>query len=153
MGELRGYDRYLTHIESIVRRLNLHLPKNRKTLSQLLGETEPSVNTVEGDKICFKKQDIEEIARVVPQRYHRSLMLPILVVRRIDLGKGAFVVLGGRTEKSLVKKVLGLSEKSFDELCYEDADLHIYRPQVQELLAKLKSAVTIGFDVPDKFGR
>ncbi|RLI04336.1 hypothetical protein DRO26_04815 [Candidatus Bathyarchaeota archaeon] len=148
MDELRGYDRYLTHIDFIIKRLNLHLPKTRKSLLQLLDEKLPSVDTIDGSKIYFKRHDVEEASKILPKKFHNSLLLPILVVRRIELGRGVFTVFGGKIEKHFVRKVLGLTQKSFEEP--ENEELYLYKVQVQELLSKLGSLVVIGFEIPDE---
>jgi hypothetical protein len=148
MDWLRGYDRYLAHIDFLVKRLNVHLPKNRKTLQQLLNEDSPYVDTVDGNKIYFKRHDIEEVSKILPKKFYGSIMLPILIVRRIKLGKGVFTVMGGRLEKHLVKKVLGLTQKSFDET--ESGEVYLYKVQVQELLSKLGSLIVIGFEIPEE---
>jgi hypothetical protein len=134
------YERYLSQVEHMVERLNKHLPKTRKTLGQLLREEEPSVEAVDGSKICFRRQDIETVAKVMPAELHGSLFLPIVVVRRLELGKGVYFILGGRAEKALVSRLLNLDEG--------EKDLYLYRLQVFELLGKLKSLLTIAFDLP-----
>ena len=148
MDWLRGYDRYLAHIDFLVKRINAHLPKNRKSLLQLLNEDSPYVEATDGSKIYFKKRDIEEVSKILPKRFHGSLMLPILIVRRIKLGKGVFTVMGGRIEKHLVKKVLGLTSSPFED--FEGGEVYLYKVQVQELLSKLGSLVVIGFEVPEE---
>ena len=148
MDWLRGYDRYLAHIDFLVKRINAHLPKNRKSLLQLLNEDFPYVEATDGSKIYFKKRDIEEVSKILPKRFHGSLMLPILIVRRIKLGKGVFTVMGGRIEKHLVKKVLGLTSNPFED--FEGGEVYLYKVQVQELLSKLGSLIVIGFEVPEE---
>ncbi|RLG91754.1 MAG: hypothetical protein DRO36_03550 [Candidatus Hecatellales archaeon] len=148
MDWLRGYDRYLAHIDFLVKRINAHLPKNRKSLLQLLNEDSPYVEATDGSKIYFKKRDIEEVSKILPKRFHGSLMLPILIVRRIKLGKGVFTVMGGRIEKHLVKKVLGLTSNPFED--FEGGEVYLYKVQVQELLSKLGSLIVIGFEVPEE---
>ena len=148
MDWLRGYDRYLAHIDFLVKRINAHLPKNRKSLLQLLNEDSPYVEATDGSKIYFKKRDIEEVSKILPKKFHGSLMLPILIVRRIKLGKGVFTVMGGRIEKHLVKKVLGLTSSPFED--FEGGEVYLYKVQVQELLSKLGSLIVIGFEVPEE---
>lgn len=137
----RRYERYLSQVDHMVERLNRHLPKARKPLDQLLREEDPSVEAVDGSKICFRRRDIEAVARAMPRELHSSLLLPIVVVRRLELGRGAYFILGGKAEKTLVTRVLNLNEEELREL-------YLYRVQVFELLGKLKSLLTIGFLPP-----
>ncbi|MFQ5761427.1 MAG: DUF61 family protein [Candidatus Bathyarchaeia archaeon] len=131
-----------------VRKLNLHLPKNKKTLSQLLSEVEPSVDSVDGEKIYFKKTDLERIATMVPPVFHQFLKLPIVLMRRIELGSGVFIVWGGDVEKFFIKKTLELTARGFDEWKAERGEPYLYRIHVQELIGKLGSGVAIGFGIP-----
>ncbi len=142
MWEYRGYERYLTGIERLIKRINAHMPKNRKTLAQLLAEEEPSVEAVDGSKIYFKRRDLENLAGTVPRLMHSKLYLPIVVVRRLELGKGVYVLYGGKAEKKLVAELLGLQK--------DEGEIHLYRPQVSELLSKLKSLLIIGFEAPEE---
>jgi len=141
MWEYRGYERYLAHIERLVKKLNAHMPKDRKTLAQLLAEEEPYVEAVDGSKIYFKRKDLESLAETIPRELHPRLYLPIVVVRRLELGKGVYTLYGGKVEKRLVAELLGLQR---------EGEIHLYRPQVSELLSKLKSLLTIGFEVPEE---
>lgn len=143
MREMRGYDRYLTHIDVIVKKLNQHLPKNRKPLGRLLSEKEPYVELADGSKHHFKRRDLTRASELVTKGQTEIILLPIVVVRRLEFGKGTYIILGGKAEKQLVRMVLELTESS-----YSSDELFIYKPQVQKLLKELGSLVTIGFDVP-----
>ncbi len=143
MGEMRGYDRYLTHIDVMVKKLNQHLPKNRKSLSKLLSEKEPYVELADGSKHHFKRQDLSRASELAAKGQRETILLPILVVRRLEFGKSTYIILGGKAEKQLVKTVLELTKSS----CNSD-ELFIYKPQVQKLIKELGSLITIGFDVP-----
>jgi hypothetical protein len=140
LWEGRGYERYLSHIEMLIKRLNAHIPKNRKTLAQLLDEEEPSVEASDGSKIYFRRQDLEKLAENIPRELYGSLRLPIILVRRIELGKGVYVISGGEAERRVVLSMLGIRGIK--------GEAYLYRPQVSELISKLKSLVTIGFEVP-----
>ena len=148
MDSLRGYDRYLAYIERLIRDINKHLPKNRKTLAQLLVEKDPWVEANDGNKIYFKKGDLENVSKIVPRSFHGKVMLPILVIRMMRFGQGVFVVAGGKFEKHLVRTVLGLTEKPFSMAGGEE--LYLYKPQVQELIGKLGSLIVIGFEAPQE---
>ena len=142
MWEYSGYERYLAHLDRLIKKLNAHMPKDRKTLAELLAEEEPCVEAVDGSKIYFKRGDLESLAGIVPRELHYSLRLPIVVVRRLELGKGVYVVYGGKAEKRLVAELLGLRRS--------EGEIYLYKPQVSELLSKLKSLLTIGFEAPEE---
>jgi len=137
----KRYDRYLAHISKLIEKINAHMPKERKTLAELLAEEEPFVEAVDGSKIYFKRGDLERLAERLPRELHGKIFLPIVVVRRLELGKGIYVVYGGALEKRLVADLLGLRKA--------EGELQLYRPQVSLLLSKLKSLLTIGFEAPE----
>ncbi len=144
------YDRIMRRlIKEEVRRINLHLPKYSKSLSELLNEKEPKVEAVDGSLIIMRKNELEELAKIVPKEHHKKFNLPIVVLRRMDLGRGTFTPLGGKIERFTIKKILGLTSLPFDSIS-QDEPCHLYRPQVQELLRKFKSLVVIGFGVPEE---
>ena len=76
-----------------MRRLNAHLPKNRRTLKDLLKEDTPSVPTVDGGRIVMKKSELEELAESLPEEVRDRVKLPLVLLRRTELGPGAFTLL------------------------------------------------------------
>ena len=147
------YERILkTLFKDETKKLNQQLPKATKSLSELLTENEPSVETIGGSQIIMKKSELVEMARIVPRDYQDKLRLPIIVLRRIELGRGTFSVMGDNVEKFTVKHILGLTKLSFDDMDKEKEDFFIYRPQVQELLRKFKSLIVIAFGAPPDMG-
>jgi len=131
-----------------LRKLNTHLPKQRRTLKEFLSEAVPAVPAVDGSTIVLRKNEIEELARIVPREYHDSLRLPIIVLRRMELGKSVYTVSGDKVEEFTVKKILGKSASEYHKMYLDDEPLFIYRPDVSELLRRFHSLVVIGFGIP-----
>ncbi|MGP3668217.1 MAG: DUF61 family protein [Candidatus Bathyarchaeota archaeon] len=148
MDSIRGYDRYLAYVERLIRDINKHLPKNRKTLAQLLVEKDAWVEAHDGNNIYFKRRDLENVSKIIPEVFHWRVMFPIVVIRMMKLGQGVFIVAGGRFEKHLVKTVLGLTNEPFSRA--KEEEIYIYKPQVQELIGKLGSLVVVGFEAPQE---
>jgi uncharacterized protein (UPF0216 family) len=134
---------FKTLIKEEIRKLNLHLPKNRKSLKELLSENDPYVEAVDGSKIFLKKRDLDSAAKIIPESHQNLLRLPIVIFRRMEMGRGIFTVFGDETEKFFVRKALGLTEQ------WKGGEVYLYRVQVQELLSKFKSLISIGFGVPE----
>ncbi len=136
------------HLAGIWRReidkINDHLPRNYKTLESLLESENPYVVTLDGDKIPFNREELELLAKMVPKRYHGKLQLPIVFIRRIEMGEGVFSISGGRIEKGVVMKLLGATEDPFSE-DENNFPPYIYRHQVLEVRRKIRSLTTIGF--------
>jgi len=131
-----------------IRKLNGHLPKQRRTLSELLRSHDPTVDTVDGSSILLKTSELEELAKIVPEPYQARLKLPITVLRRMELGKSTFTIAGERIEEFTVKKILGITDLDYHQLYSDRESNSLYRPQVGELLRRFHSLVVIGFGIP-----
>jgi uncharacterized protein (UPF0216 family) len=141
----RAIGAVLTHE---IRKLNTHLPKRRQQLRELLKHTDPTVEPVDGSSILLRTVELQERARIVPLEYHDRVRLPIIVLRRMDLGKSTYTVAGEPIEEFTVKKILSITNVSYREMYKDQTSLFLYRPQVIELLQKYHSLFVIGFGVP-----
>lgn len=131
-----------------LRKLNTHLPKQRRSLKELLGEADPTVPTVDGSTIVLRSEELEELAQIVPREYQDLLKLPIIVLRRMELGKSVYTVSGDKVEEFTVKKILGKTAAEYHTMYLDEKPLFLYRPDVSELLRRFHSLVVIGFGVP-----
>jgi len=131
-----------------IRKLNTHLPKHRRTLKELLRDEDPTLPTVDGSTIVLRKEETQELAQIVPPEYHDSLKLPIIILRRMELGRSLYTVSGDKVEEFTVKKILGKTTDDYHTLYLDDKTLYLYRPDVSELLRRFHSLVVIGFGIP-----
>lgn len=141
----RAFDAVLGHE---LRKLNTHLPKQRHTLGDLLRTKDPTVEALDGSSILLKTSELEELAKIVPTEYHDRLKLPIIVLRRMELGKSTYTVAGERIEEFTVKKILGTTKEDYHHMYRDQDSAYLYRPQVSELLRRFRSLVVIGFGIP-----
>ncbi|MEM1658872.1 MAG: DUF61 family protein [Candidatus Jordarchaeales archaeon] len=142
-----SFERFIRALwKSEIQKLNDHLPKEYKTLAQLLKEDNPSVSTVCGDKIFLKKADLEYVARIVPEKYHDKIHLPLTFIRRIDMGEGVYSIGGGLLERLLVSSLL--KDKPVFTENEDEAPEYVYRLQLWYLKRKIRSLVVIGFFLP-----
>jgi len=141
----RAFDALLSHE---IRKLNTHLPKQRRTLGNLLTETNPTLETVGGSTILLKSNELCELANLVPAEYHNRLKLPFVILRRMELGRSVYTISGERIEEFTVKKILGITSDSYAQIYRHREPLFLYRPQVTELLTKFHSLIVIGFGLP-----
>ena len=129
-----------------LRRLNSHLPKQRKTLAELLKEFAPSVASVSGDQIRMRKSELEELAHSVPTTAQERIRLPLILLRRTDLGPGAYTVLGDPYEEYAISFLSRPSDTDFEEFKRRRTSPSVfYKPEVSQLLRRFHSLVTIGF--------
>jgi uncharacterized protein len=141
----RALDTILTHE---IRKLNTHLPKHRRTISDLLKSTDPAVEAVDGTSILLRRVELEELSKIVPREYHDRLRLPIVILRRMDLGKSTYTVSSEPIEEFAVKKILGATDVDFHQMYMDRESFFLYRPQVVELLRRYHSLFVIGFGLP-----
>ena len=133
-----------------IRRLNVHLPKQRKTVTELLAEENPSVTTVDGNRIIMKKAELEELTRSLPQNLRGRIRLPLVVLRRTELGPGAFTLLGDSAEEFALSKIITGDLGTFEEFRRnQKTPVVFYKPQVSELLRRFHSLIVIGFGISE----
>ncbi|MEM4576877.1 MAG: DUF61 family protein [Candidatus Nezhaarchaeales archaeon] len=124
-----------------IERINDHLPKESKTLKELLNMEEPKVLTRSGEELIMEKRELEFLANIVPAQYHDKLRLPIVILRMIDMGEGVYMICGGDLEADVVAKVLGYDKAVY---CEKGKNL-LYKPYVAILRSKLRTTTVVGF--------
>jgi uncharacterized protein (UPF0216 family) len=132
-------------IENEIDASNDHLPAKKVALSELLQSNIPSFDTRGGDTSLFLKEELEMLAKEIPSKYHEEFMLPIVILRRMDLGTGIFTVAGSKTELFLIHKILGQDNLEWDDLVSWRPVDRLARPQVQLIRRRLSSTTTMGF--------
>ncbi len=148
---MEGKDRIFdTVLRDEMRRLNAHLPKNRRTVKELLAEEIPTVGTVDGGQVIMRKSELEELARSLPDEARDRLKLPLVLLRRTEFGPGAYTLLGDTTEEYALSRIVKGFQGSFED--YKRARVEpnlFYKPQVSELMRHYHSLIVIGFGVSD----
>ncbi|HEV2118866.1 MAG TPA: DUF61 family protein [Candidatus Bathyarchaeia archaeon] len=137
-------------LQNELRRLNTHLPKNRKTIRELMTEDQPTVPTVGGEKLALKKSEVEDLRAELPDELLDRVKLPIVLLRRRDLGAGAFTLLGDTYEEYALSKLLGENKGTLaDFIRSRPSSLVFYKPHVSELMRRFHSLIIIGFGLSD----
>ncbi|MHA1238512.1 MAG: DUF61 family protein [Candidatus Odinarchaeia archaeon] len=125
-----------------IKTINAHLPKIRKPLSELINESEPAVPTQDGNNFFINKDELVELANLLPKRMHKYVRLPIILIRRVNLGPGVFTVGGSKWDAEAIRIILDLeNSKTFP--------LYLYRPQVYQLRKKFRTLTVIGFSISE----
>ena len=133
-----------------IERINDHLPKKTRSLSSLLEEEEPYVISRDGGNFTIDKDELNFLASFIPKELHDFIRLPIVLIRRLDLGKGVFTISGGKLERFVIHKLLKNIDAPFSEYRNIELPLYIYWPHVAELRRRFKTIITIGFGVSKK---
>ena len=137
-------------LQNELRKLNTHLPKNRKTIRELLAEEQPSVSTVGGEKATMKKSEVEALSAVLPDSLRDKVRLPLVLLRRRELGPGAFTLLGDPNEEYAVSNILGEYNGTLAEFQRSrQSPTVFYKPQVSELTRRFHSLIVVGFGLSE----
>lgn len=122
----KNFDRADRLLKKQIANLNRHIPRKRKTLSELLKEDKPHVLGADGVRHRFHKAEIDELAKIIPESDHNQLKLPIYI--EIDTSSsGARIT--GKQECVVMENLLSLK-------C-ENNEIFIYRPYIKILRTKL----------------
>jgi uncharacterized protein len=106
--------------------LNRHIPKERKTLADLLTEEKPHVHGADGARHRFHKKELDKLAKIIPKSEYKKLKIPIYIEIDSD-SSGARIT--GNLECKILKKLL-------DVKC-ETNEIFIYRPYIRILRNEL----------------
>ncbi|GAB4314210.1 MAG: DUF61 family protein [Methanobacteriaceae archaeon] len=123
---MKDIDRADRLIKKQILSLNRHLPRSRKRLSELLKEEKPHVTGNDGTRHRFKWDELEKLARMIPEDLHTRLKLPIYIEIGSDKS-GARI--SGRLECEIVNKILGSNS--------DENEIFIYRPDIKILRMEL----------------
>jgi uncharacterized protein (UPF0216 family) len=109
-------------------------------------EDPPTVLATNGEKLIMKKEEIEAMRTAVPDTVIDRVKLPIVLLRRRDLGIGAFILLGDAPEEFALSVLLGDFKGTFSDFEQSRKSATIfYRPQISELMRRFHSLISIGF--------
>ncbi len=143
----RAFDAFIGYE---IQKLNNHLPRQRRTLSELLAtNNDPTIEASEGT-ILLRRSELQELAKIVPTEYHDRLRIPFVILRRMEMGRSIYTVAGDRIETFTIQKILGRTDDSFHEMYKHREQTFLYRPEVTELVGKFHTLVVIGFGVPQE---
>jgi hypothetical protein len=94
----------------------------------------------------MKKAELEELSRSLPPEANTRVKLPIVLLRRGDLGLGAFTVLGDRYEEYAMLLLAGSVYGSFDEYKEQEPEVALlFKPQISSLMRRFHSLLVLGF--------
>jgi hypothetical protein len=105
-------DRVLT---KMLQSLNRHIPKRRKTLSELLKEDPPAIEGRDGSLHVFKREELKKIAEILSEEEYEKIRLPIYIELNSTYGRGAGKI-GGKIDCDLIKSIINVESKREDEL-------------------------------------
>ncbi len=132
-------------IEREIDSANDHLPLRRIPLTDLLSSDTPSFKMRSGEDSVFIKEEVQMFADKIPSAYHSSILLPVVILRRRDLGSGIYTVTGSKVELFFIQQLLGYVVLGWDGFSRWQTVDRFVRPQIQLLRRKLPSTSVVGF--------
>lgn len=94
----------------------------------------------------MKKQELLDLSSSMPDLDKSRVTLPIILLRRTDLGTGTFAILGDAYEQYVVSYLSGAYSGTFEDFRRRGIDIiSIYTPQVASLIRKFHSLIALGF--------
>jgi len=132
------YERMLQEcLRGELRLVNAGLPRNQKTLSNLLHEEYPHIVCSDGSTHLFKRRELEYLASMVNVT-EQEVLLPMI----IELGENqaeAAVMCQGEMEEKVISKILDMP------VTCEQRRIRIYKPQLALLRKILKTTTQYVF--------
>ncbi|MGY5874816.1 MAG: DUF61 family protein [Candidatus Thorarchaeota archaeon] len=133
-------------LEQEIDSVNDHLPRKRISLKDIVDSEVFEYETRGGEFSAFRREEIERLTSIVPSRLYSEVRLPIVILRRMDLGRGIHTISGGKVELFLVNGlIVGDVDLRWDEIGSWEPNERLARPQVQVLRRKLPSTTCMGF--------
>lgn len=122
---------------------NRHLPRHRKSLSELLREEDPHVLCMDGTFHYFRRSELQLLAKHTPEDLWDALKLPIIIEIGDVISRDVAGVIRDKIAAQVVAKILNIPYSGHGPLI-------LYRPQIAELRSKLETATQYAFIAPSE---
>ena len=140
-------DRLGNFLKHEIDSINQHLPKKRIPLKLASQGYNYYINR-ENNQLYIDKKEIELLQSLCPKGREKDVYLPIIIIRRRDLGVGTYVISGELIEEFLVLKALNKYEQNWEEFLKnppEKIKKFLYKPDLIKLRKVLATSTVIGF--------
>ncbi|MFX1475574.1 MAG: DUF61 family protein, partial [Promethearchaeota archaeon] len=96
---------------------------------------------------AIRREELEQLAKQVPPRFHSVIMLPFTILRRTSLGPGAHTIGGTKLEQFTVFKMVNKVTAPYEVWREITLPKCLYSPEVSTLRRKFPTITAIGFSV------
>ena len=139
MSNSLPYERMLQEcLKGELRVVNAGLPRNQKTLSDLLREEYPHVLCSDGSTHLFKRRELEYIASFINIDEQEALLLPVLIELGANKAEAA-IICQTDVEEKVISKILNMPTTP------KQGRITIYKPQLALLRKVLKTTTQYVF--------
>jgi uncharacterized protein (UPF0216 family) len=140
-------DRLSKFLKHEIESVNIHLPKKRVSLAHAAQGYNFYVNREE-QQLYIDKKEIKFLHKICPENKHKDVFLPILIIRRRDLGRGTYIISGELIDQFLVLSAMKKFEGTWEDFKKDQLPLsktYLYKPDLVELRKVLPTSTIIGF--------
>ena len=128
-----------------IEKMNDHLPTERKTLTELLKEENPKIQTKKNKLHKIRRKDLELVCKILPESEWSKVKLPIILLRRTEMTKGIYSVSGGVRELFIVYKLSNKTEQNYSAFILEEHQPYIWKPETFTAIRKAGSIIVVGY--------
>jgi len=94
----------------------------------------------------MRVEELKKLSSSLPGEAAKRLRLPVVLLRRRDLGPGAFTLLGDPYEEYAILLLAGSFNGTFEDFRkLTSGRATIYKPQISQLLRRFHSLIVLGF--------
>ncbi len=115
--------------------MNRHVPPKRRSLSDLLGEKDPSYSGRDGNVYHIAPDELQLLSNNLSRFDWPKLKLPIILMTDTSYEQGGAWKVMGKAEASVVASLIGKKAEKEDEI-------RLFHPHMVELRRKLPTATT-----------
>ncbi len=139
-------DRFTKFMQMEIDKINDHLPAKPLPLNLILKMKEPVYKLRDGDLTSLDLDEIEKIKELIPEKFWNQVLLPIIIIRRRDLGTAAFTVGGSDANLYIIQSIFEeLPDFDMWKLSKSDKPKVFYRPHIRDIRKSYPTVTVIGF--------
>lgn len=138
-------DRLSRLLKAEIDKINLHLPKKVISLREVGSLENAGVYQRDGYFNSFDEKELEKMRKLIPKQFWGHVILPIIITRRRDLGKGVFSVGSSEANLYLIRQLI-TDLPSYDIWRINgDKNFTIYKIYLRKIRKEFSTTTVIAF--------
>jgi uncharacterized protein (UPF0216 family) len=109
----------------LLQSMNEHIPPKRKSIADMLDESDPSYEGKDGRRYSVSKEELKRLASYADPWDLGRIKIPLLLMTDTSYGSGYWKVIG-KAETTLVSRLINREPEKVDEIL-------IFYPQLNDL--------------------
>jgi uncharacterized protein (UPF0216 family) len=136
----KSFDRYESLLSNILRSVNDSLPRHVVRYRDVVELGLEGVETVGGSFHRFDRNDLEKLAKQLPENILDRLHLPFVFVKSIEIEESVYILRVYGSEAEAFQTLMGL-----ETLPRTSRGPYTYKPFVAEFINRYLSLAVLGF--------